>query len=110
MHFVLDTGMTQSYIARGLAAEAGLREGRVGPIMIYAFGGERTVQGAVHDDAVLYVGGARLVLRTFQSLPPLTRPYGPDDGVLGTDALAHGRIVIDFASGEFSIASSRPVR
>jgi hypothetical protein len=51
MHFVLDTGMTQSYIARGLAAEAGLREGRVGPIMIYAFGGERTVQGAVHDDA-----------------------------------------------------------
>jgi hypothetical protein len=30
--------------------------------------------------------------------------------VLGTDALAHRRIVIDFASGEFSIASSRPVR
>jgi predicted aspartyl protease len=110
MHFVLDTGAAQSYIARGLAAEAGLGEGRVGPIMIYAFGGERTVQGAVHDDAVLYVGGARLVLRTFQSRPPVTRPYGPEDGMLGADALAHGRIVIDFASGEFSIASSRPVR
>ena len=110
MHFVLDTGTTRSYISRDLATAAGLAGGRVGPIAISALGGDGTVQGAVHDNAVLYVGGARLILRPFWAQPPRSWPYGPGDGMLGADALAHGRIVIDFASGEFSIASSRSAR
>ena len=58
MHFVLDTGTVRSNISRDLATEAGLAGGRVGPIAISALGGDGTVQGAVHDNAVLYVGGS----------------------------------------------------
>jgi predicted aspartyl protease len=107
MNFVLDTGTTRSRISRTLAVEAGLGEGRAGSIPLLALGGSRTVQGAVHGDAVLYVGGARMILPTLWAGPPSTQPYGPGDGMLGADALATGRIVIDFPSGEFSISPSR---
>jgi hypothetical protein len=107
MNFVLDTGTTRSQISRTLTAEAGLGEGRAGPIPLLALGGSRTVQGAVHGDAMLYVGGARMILQTLWAVPPSTQPYGPGDGMLGADALATGRIVIDFPSGEFSISPAR---
>lgn len=107
MNFVLDTGTTRSQISRTLTAEAGLGEGRAGPIPLLALGGSRTIQGAVHGDAMLYVGGARMILQTLWAVPPSTQPYGPGDGMLGADALATGRIVIDFPSGEFSISPAR---
>jgi predicted aspartyl protease len=107
MNFVLDTGTMRSRISRTLAVEAGLGEGRAAPISIVGLGASRTIQGAVHGDAVLYVGGARLVLQTLWAMPPGPRPYDPQDGMLGADALAAGRIVIDFPSGEFSITPAR---
>ena len=104
MNFILDTGTMRSRIARTLTVEAGLGEGRASPISLFAFGGSGTVQGAVHGDAVLYVGGARMILPTLWAVPSSPRPDGPGDGMLGADALATGRIVIDFPSGEFSIS------
>jgi hypothetical protein len=107
MNFVLDTGTMRSQISRTLTVEAGLGEGRAGPITIVALGASRTVQGAIHGDAVLYVGGARMILKTLSAVPPSMRPYGPEDGMLGADALAIGHIVIDFSSGVFSISPGR---
>jgi predicted aspartyl protease len=101
MNFFLDTGTTQSRISSTLTVEAGLGEGRVSAVPLLAVGGSRTVQGAVHSDAVLYVGGARMILQTLWALPPT---LDPGDGMLGADALGTGRIVIDFPSGEFSIS------
>jgi Aspartyl protease len=107
MNFFLDTGTGQSRISSTLTVEAGLGEGRASPTSILAVGGSRTVQGAVHSDAVLYVGGARMILQTLWALPPTLHPA---DGILGADALGTGRIVIDFPSGEFSISPARPSR
>ena len=108
MNFFLDTGAGQSRISSTLTVEAGLGEGRAGQVVsILAVGGSRTVQGAVHSDAVLYVGGARMILQTLWALPPTLQPV---DGMLGADALGTGRIVIDFPSGEFSISPARPSR
>ena len=66
--------------------------------------GRRTVEGSAHPDTALYAGGARLVLSTLWAVPQRRRPYGPADGMFGADALARGRIVIDFGLGEFSIS------
>ena len=55
--------------------------------------------GTVYDDAVLYVGGARLVLESLLARPSTPQPSGVVDGMLGADALAHGRLVIDLPVG-----------
>jgi predicted aspartyl protease len=104
MNFFLDTGTVQSRISSRLTVEAGLGEGRASQVPLLAVGSSRTVQGALHSDAVLYVGGARMILQTLWALPQ------PADGILGADALGTGRIVIDFPSGEFSISPARPSR
>ena len=104
MHFVLDTGTTRSMVSRELVDQMGLGPGQIGQVPMISLDGRRTVEGSAHLAAVLYVGGARLVLPTLWATPPRARPYGPGDGLLGTDALARGRTVIDFGSGEFSIS------
>ena len=104
MNFYLDTGTVRSQISQTLTVEAGLRKGRGIPISLRALGGTRPVQGVEHDDAVLYVGGARMILQTLWALPPTVDRW---DGILGADALGTGRIVIDFGSGEFSISPAR---
>src|SRR5215813_3991825 len=104
MHFMLDTGTARSTVSRALADQMGLGPGHIGQVPIISLDGRRTVEGSAHPEAILYVGGARLVLPTLWATPPRARPYGPEDGLLGADALARGRTVIGFGSGEFSIS------
>jgi len=104
MHFMLDTGTARSMVSRALADQMGLGPGHIGQVPTIGLDGRRTVEGSAHPEAILYVGGARLVLPTLWATPPRARPYGPEDGLLGADALARGRTVIDFGSGEFSIS------
>ena len=71
-------------------------------------GGARRVQGTTYAGAILHVGGERvrfgeLLARPLRASPPL----GSIDGVLGSDALTSGRVVIDFQVGEFSISGAR---
>ena len=112
MHLVLDTGTSRSSVSRVLAGEAGLGDGRPDQLPMVGLDGRRTVEGSAHPDIALYAGGARLVLSTLWAVPQRRRPYGPADGMFGADALARGRIVIDFGSGEFSISplGSNPCR
>jgi hypothetical protein len=54
------------------------------------------------------VGGERirfdnLLARSLRGRSPL----GSIDGILGSDALTRGRVVIDFQAGEFSISGAR---
>ena len=71
-------------------------------------GGTRHVHVTTYAGAVLHVGGERvrfgeLLARSLRASPSL----GSIDGVLGTDALTSGRVVIDFQAGEFSISDTR---
>ena len=71
-------------------------------------GGTRRVQATAYAGAVLHVGGERirfddLLGRPLRGSPPLESI----DGVLGSDALTSGRVVIDFQAGEFSISGAR---
>jgi len=71
-------------------------------------GGVRHVQVTTYAGGVLHVGGERvrfgdLLARSLRASPSL----GSIDGVLGSDALTSGRVVIDFQAGEFSISGAR---
>lgn len=46
-------------------------------------------------------------LRALLARPSLDARPLPHDGVLGSDALGGGRVVIDFQAGEFSISGVR---
>ena len=56
----------------------------------------------MYAGALLHVGGARVRFREPQARPLLE----PIDGVLGSDALIRGRVVIDFQAGEFSVSGA----
>jgi predicted aspartyl protease len=99
----LDTAAERSVIAPALAAAAGLRHGRDEAILLRGPSGKRQVTVTTYWDALLYLGGARVRLHELQARPPLE----PFDGVLGSDALGRGRVVIDFQAGEFSISGVR---
>jgi Aspartyl protease len=104
----LDTASARSVIAQALAGAAGFRGGRYEEILVAGAGGARRVQGTTYAGAVLHVGGERvrfgeLLARPLRASPPL----GSIDGVLGSDALTSGRVVIDFQAGEFSISGTR---
>jgi hypothetical protein len=104
----LDTGYARSVIAQALAGAAGFRGGRYDEIQAVGVGSTRRVQVTTYAGAVLHVGGERvrfgeLLARPLRESPPL----GSIDGVLGSDALTSGRVVIDFQAGEFSISGAR---
>jgi hypothetical protein len=99
----LDTGTPRSVIAPALAAAAGFRDGRDEAILLTAPGGTRRVQATMYTGALLHVGGAWVRFRELLARPLLE----PIDGVLGSDALTRGRVVIDFQAGEFSVSGAR---
>lgn len=99
----LDTGTSRSVIAPALAAAAGFRDGRDEAILLTGPGGTRRVQATMYAGALLHVGGARVRFRELMARPLLE----PIDGVLGSDALTRGRVVIDFQAGEFSVSGAR---
>ena len=104
----LDTANAGSVIAQALAGAAGFRGGRYGEMEVAGAGGTRRVQATAYAGAVLQVGGERvrfgeLLAQSLRASPPL----GSIDGILGSDALTSGRVVIDFQAGEFSISGAR---
>ena len=104
----LDTANSRSVIAQALAGAAGFRGGRYGEMEVAGAGGTRRVQATAYAGAVLQVGGERvrfgeLLAQSLRASPPL----GSIDGILGSDALTSGRVVIDFQAGEFSISGAR---
>jgi hypothetical protein len=99
----LDTAAQRSVIAPALAAAAGFRDGRGEAILLTGPGGTRRVEATMYAGALLHVGGARVRFRELQARPMLE----PIDGVLGSDALTRGRVVIDFQAGEFSVSGAR---
>lgn len=104
----LDTANSRSVIAPALAGAAGLRGGRHGEMEVAGAGGTRRVQATAYAGAVLHVGGKRIEFGDLLARP-LRRslPLGSIDGILGSDALTSGRVVIDFQAGEFSISGAR---
>jgi hypothetical protein len=104
----LDTASARSVIAQALASAAGLRGGRYEEILVAGAGGARRVEGTTYAGAVLHVGGERVRFGELLARPlRASRSLGRIDGVLGSDALTRGRVVIDFQAGEFSIAGMR---
>ena len=99
----LDTATSRSVIAPALAAAAGFRDGRDEAGLVTAAGGTRRVQATMYAGALLHVGGAPVRFRELMARPLLE----PIDGVLGSDALTRGRVVIDFQAGEFSVSGAR---
>jgi Aspartyl protease len=99
----LDTAAERSLIAPALAAAAGFRYGRDEAILLTGPSGTRQVQATMYAGALLHVGGARVRFRELLARPLLE----PIDGVLGSDALTRGRVVIDFQAGEFSVSGAR---
>jgi hypothetical protein len=99
----LDTATSRSVIAPALAAAAGFRDGRDEAVLVTAPGGTRRVQATMYAGALLHVGGARVRFHELVARPLLE----PIDGVLGSDALTRGRVVIDFQAGEFSVSGAR---
>jgi hypothetical protein len=99
----LDTAAQRSVIAPALAAAAGFRDGRDEAILLTGPGGTRRVEAIMYAGALLHVGGARVRFRKLLARPLLE----PIDGVLGSDALTRGRVVIDFQAGEFSVSGAR---
>ena len=99
----LDTAAQRSVIAPAVAAAAGFRAGRGEAIQLTGPGGTRLVQATTYAAALLYVGGAWVRFDELQARPLLE----PIDGVLGSDALGRGRVVIDFQAGEFSVSGAR---
>ncbi len=98
--FIVDTGADTSVLARELAAELGLAAGR--PQKVHsAFGAEITPASQV---ASLEVGSRRL---TGLSLPTLPGRHLGGQGILGLDALADQRIVLDFARSNMRVERSR---
>jgi hypothetical protein len=104
----LDTATARSVIAQALAGAAGFRDGHDEPILVAGAGGTRRVQTTTYAGAILHVGGRRVRFRELLARPLRgSPPLGPIDGVLGSDALTRGRVVIDFQAGEFSISGAR---
>jgi hypothetical protein len=69
--------------------------------MVMGAGGSRTVDVTAYRNATLHVGGARVAFAELESVEPRSPPYAVRDGILGADALAKGRVVIDPAAREF---------
>jgi hypothetical protein len=104
----LDTATSRSIIAQALAGAAGFRGGRYEEILMAGAGGTRRVQGTTYAGAVLYVGGERVRFGELLARPLRASPsLGHIDGILGSDALTSGRMVIDSRAGEFSISGAR---
>ena len=104
----LDTANSRSVIAQALAGAAGFSGGRDVEILAAGAGGTRRVQGTTYAGAVLHVGGERVRFGALLARPLRgSLPLGSIDGVLGSDALTSGRVVIDFQAGEFSISGAR---
>ena len=104
----LDTATARSVIAPALAGAAGFRGGRDVEILAAGAGATRRVQATAYAGAVLQVGGERVRFGELLTEPLRARlPLGSIDGVLGSDALTSGRVVIDFQAGEFSISGAR---
>ena len=106
----LDTAATRSYIVPTLAGAAGLRDGREESTLIRGAAGARRIQVTLYGGANLHVGSARLPFRELVARPWREDPVFQPDGVLGGDALARGRVVIDFQGREFSISGMRGQR
>jgi len=104
----LDTATARAVIAPALAGAAGFRGGRDVEILAAGAGATRRVQGTAYAGAVLQVGGERVRFGELLTRPlRASLPLGSIDGVLGSDALTSGRVVIDFQAGEFSISGAR---
>jgi len=104
----LDTANSRSVIAQALAGAAGFRGGRDVEILAAGAGATRRVQATAYAGAVLQVGGERVRFGELLTRPlRASLPLGSIDGVLGSDALTSGRVVIDFQAGEFSISGAR---
>jgi len=108
LNLYLDTATARSVIAQALAGAAGFRDGHDEAILVAGAGGTRRVQATTYAGAILHVGGRRVRFRELLARPLRgSPPLGPIDGVLGSDALTRGRVVIDFQAGEFSISGAR---
>jgi hypothetical protein len=104
----LDTAYARSVIAQALAGAAGFRGGRNEEILALGVGGTRRVQATAYAGAVLHVGGERVRFGDLLARPlRASRSLGSIDGVLGSDAMTSGRVVIDFQAREFSISGAR---
>lgn len=98
--FIVDTGADTSVVSRELAAELGLADGR--PQRVHSvFGAEVTPAAQV---ASLEVGARRL---TGLQLPVLAQANLGAEGILGLDALADQRVVLDFAHRSMRVERSR---
>lgn len=99
----LDTGASRSALARPVAAAAGLAGGEAKSTLVMAAGSSRKVEVTVHRGVALHVGGARVAFGELQAFEPRSTGYAVRDGVLGADALASGRIVLDPGARELTI-------
>jgi predicted aspartyl protease len=99
----VDTGASRTALARPVAARAGLTAGEAKSTLVMAAGSSRKMEVVVHRDAALHVGGARVVFGELQALEPRATGYTVRDGVLGADAFARGRIVLDPEARELTI-------
>ena len=99
----LDTGASRTALSASLARAAGLGAGEKKSTLVMGAGSSRRVEVTVHRDAALHVGGARLAFGELQSVEPRSTGYAVRDGVLGADAIARGKVVIDPLAREFMV-------
>ena len=103
---MLDTGSV-SLIAPSLVAPAGLRWGEYSTTEVIAGVTARREERIVYRQTGLYVGGGFVRIEALAASSMVERSYASPDGVLGGDALTHGRVTIDVRAGEFSISGAR---
>jgi predicted aspartyl protease len=103
---LLDTGAV-SLIAPSLVAPAGLRWGEYSTADVMGGVTVRRENRTIYRRAGLYVGGEFVRIGALAARSMSESAYASPDGVLGGDALTHGRVTIDFRAGELSISGAR---
>ena len=103
---LLDTGSV-SLIAASLVAPAGLRWGEYSTVDVIGGVTVRREDRIVYRRTGFYVGGKFVRIEALAASSMSERVYASPDGVLGGDALTHGRVTIDLRAGEFSISGAR---
>ncbi len=103
---LLDTG-SESRIAPSLVAPAGLRWGEYSTIDVIGGVTTRREDRIVYRQTGMYVGGEFVRIEALTARSMSETAYASPDGVLGGDALTHGRVTIDLRAGELSISGAR---
>jgi predicted aspartyl protease len=103
--FVLDTGATNTVLTPQLVATLGLQSVSGGDVTMNGATGSAVVSSAL----VERVAAGDVVLEK-QQLPVANDVVAGVDGVLGVDALAAKRVMVDFNTGKIEIREARQQR